>query len=299
MTMKRYALYTVIITGALSFSSCETVIDAKVDEGPEQLSVDAFITDKPGLQTIRLTKTAPYFANKPALAAAGAVVTVTDNTGKIFQFSDPDSDGNYTWQPIGKDTLGQIGRTYLLSIMYQGEEYRSVSRMNRVPTVDSIIFRKEKVSPLPNAEEGYQAEFFARDPAGAADYTRVRFLRNGVLQNRPNDIIVTYDGAFNGSGNTDGLQFIRPIRQSINPEKFYAENDTVTVELQSISAEAFYFFQELRNQIANGGLFATPPANVPTNILNVNTSGRKATGFFIASAVRSRTVRVKQENLRN
>lgn len=297
--MKRHIGHTLVMLSIVVLSSCETVIDAKLDEGPEQLSVDAVITDLPGRQTIRLTKTGPYLANSPTPAATGALVTVTDNTGKIFTFTDPDNDGNYTWQPTGKDTLGRVGRTYLLNIQYQGEAYRSVSRMNRVPAVDSIIFRKEKVSPLPNAEEGFQAEFYARDPAGAADYCRVRYFRNGILQNRPGDLIVTYDGAFNGSGNTDGLQFIRPIRQSINPEKFYAENDTVTVELQSISAEAFYFFQELRNQITNGGLFATPPANVPTNILNVNTNGRKATGFFIASGVQSKTVRVIRETIRN
>ncbi|GAA4456408.1 hypothetical protein GCM10023189_25610 [Nibrella saemangeumensis] len=297
--MKYYSLFLLAIVGSLIFSSCETVIEADLDEGPEQLSVDAIITDQPGVQTIRLTKTAPYLANRPTPAATGAVVTVTDNTGRIYQFTDPDNDGNYTWQPTTTDTLGQIGRTYVLRIQYQGEEYQSLSRMNRVPTVDSIIFRKEKVSPLPNAEEGYQAEFFARDPAGAPDYARIRFFRNGVLQNRPNDLVVTYDGAFNGSGNTDGLLFIRPIRQSINPENFYAENDTVTVEIQSITPEAFYFFLELREQVSNGGLFATPPANVPTNVVNANASGPKATGFFIASAVRNRTVRVSQEAIRD
>ncbi|GAA4412447.1 hypothetical protein GCM10023187_39530 [Nibrella viscosa] len=296
--MKRYSLYLIAVWATLAVSSCETVIDAKLDEGPEQLSVDAIITDQPGIQAIRLTRTAPYFANRPAPIASGAVVTVTDNTGKTYAFTDPDNDGTYTWQPAGKDTLGKIGRTYLLNIQYQGETYRSVSRMNRVPTVDSIIFRKEKVNPLPNAEEGYQAEFFARDPAGAPDYARIRFFRNGVLQNNPNNITVTYDGAFNGSGNTDGLLFIRPIRQSVNPEKFYAENDTVMVEIQSITAEAFYFFLELRTQLTNGGLFATPPANVPTNILNANTNGPRATGFFIASAVRSLTVRVNSETIR-
>ncbi|MBC7391195.1 MAG: hypothetical protein H7329_18475, partial [Opitutaceae bacterium] len=36
---------------------------------------------------------------------------------------------------------------------------------------------------------------------------------------------------------------------------------------------------------AIGALFATPPANVPTNIKNMDENGNKAVGFFCTSAV--------------
>jgi hypothetical protein len=169
--------------------------------------------------------------------------------------------------------------------------------MNRVPTVDSIIFRKEKLNPL-SATEGYQAEFFARDFRGATDYYRVRYYRNGKVANRRQDIITLKDGSFPGSADTDGLVFIRPFRQSINPDSLYALNDSVKVEVQSLTPEAFEFWQQFSQQITNGGLFATPPANVPTNIVNANASGRKATGFFLATAIQSRSVRVVTENVR-
>lgn len=279
------------------FTGCETVIDAKLDEGPRQLSVDGTITDQPGPQTIRLTQTAAYFDNSPPPIASGATVTVTDDTGKRYTFTDPDNDGYYVWQPMATDTLGRIGRTYSLSITFQGETYQASAKMNRVPAIDSLIFRKEKINPL-SSTEGYQAEFFARDLPGATDYYRVRYFRNGTLQNKPRDIITLKDASFSGSADTDGLIFIRPFRQSINPDSLYALNDSVKVEVRSLSLEAFDFWQQLSAQITNGGLFATPPANVPTNITNTNASGRKATGFFIASAVRTRTARVMKENLR-
>lgn len=287
-----------IPTSLLLLSACETVIDAKLDEGPAQLSVDAWITDQPGEQRIRLTQTGPYLNNGPATPATGASVGVVDGKGRTFLFTDPDNDGYYSWKPTStKDTLGRIGETYSLGIEYKGEQYGSASKMNRVPEVDSLIFREEKITPL-SQEKGFQAEFYAKDIPGAVDCYRVRYFRNGQLQNRPNDLITVFDAGFNASGGTDGLMFIRPIRQSINPEKFYARNDTVRVEVQSISLEAFFFFIELRGQITNGGLFATPPANVPTNIFNLKDKRKAATGFFVASAIRSRTARVEQATIR-
>ena len=283
---------------AFGLTNCTTVIDAKLDTGPTQLSVDGTITDQPGSQTIRLTQTAAYFNSSTPTPATSATVTVSDNAGKTYSFADPDNDGYYVWQPTAKDTLGRVGRTYQLTIAYQGETYRASSKMNRVPPIDSLIFVKRKLNPL-SKTEGYRAEFYAIDIPGAADYYRIRCFRNGELQNKPGDIVTSQDGGFRSASTvTDGLTFIVPIRRSINPDSLFALNDVVKVEVQSLSLEAFNFWDELRTQITNGGLFATPPVNVPTNIMNTNAGGRKATGFFITSAVRSRTATVAEANIR-
>lgn len=295
--MKQPLHYFLIVLAGLALANCETVIDADLDTGPVQLSVDGTLTDQPGPQIIRLTQTAAYFSNATAPVASGATVTVTDSSGRTYVFADADNDGYYTWKPGTKDTLGRVGQTYRLAIAYRGDTYVATSRMNRVPAVDSIIFRKEKVNPL-SSTEGYQAEFFARDFRGATDYYRVRYSRNGIIANKPRDIVTLKDASFPGSSNTDGLVFIRPFRQSINPDSLYALNDSVKVELQSLTPESFEFWQQFSQQVSNGGLFATPPSNVPTNIINTNAAGRKATGFFLATAIRNRMVRVTEENVR-
>ncbi len=297
-TLCTFCIVALSLFCSFALYSCETVIDADLDEGPAQLSVDARITDEPGEQRIRLTQTSPYLQNGAAIPATGALVGIRDSKGRVYEFTDPDKDGYYSWKPAtARDTLGRVGETYTLGVQYQGEQYISASRMNRVPQIDSLFFTEEKINPLSD-KTGFQAEFYAKDIPGAADYYRVKFFRNGQLQNRPNDLITVYDAGFNANGDTDGLFFIRPIRQSINPDEFYARNDTVRVELQSITPEAFFFFLELRTQITNGGLFASPPANVPTNIRNLSATGKAATGFFVASAVRSRTARVVKENIK-
>jgi hypothetical protein len=301
--MKSSLLLSVLValSSAIALSSCETVIDASIASAPTQLAVDAWLTDQPGEQQIRLTQTNNYFNNARPAPALSASVTVGDNTGRIFNFTDPDNDGVYTWKPANaRDTtrLGIIGRTYGLGIQYNGESYVAVSQMPRVPVIDSVTFSKEKVSPV-SKEEGYRAQFYATDLPGAVDYYYIRFYRNGQLQNRPQDIILAYDGAFRGSANTDGLMFIRPIRRSINPDKFYALNDSVRVELRSITADGYLFWELVKAQLQNTGLFATPPANVPTNIRNQKAGGQSAVGFFLVSPVRTRTTVVSAENLRS
>ena len=298
MTSQQIVTLSLFCSFALSLSSCETVINADLDTGPAQLSVDGTVTDQPGKQIIRLTQTAAYFDSAKPPVASGATVSVTDNTGKTYAFTDPDNDGYYIWQPpTTKDTLGRIGRTYRLAVKWNGDDYSATSVLNRVPTVDSIVFRNERLTPI-SQKFGYKAEFYARDPAGAIDYCRIRFYRNDTLQNGSRQIIQAYNGAFRGSADTDGLMFIRPIRQSVNPENLYQLNDRVRVDIQSVTEEYFDFMDQVNTQINNSGLFAQPPANVPTNIINANAKGRKATGFFVASAIRSRTAQVIKENIR-
>ncbi len=278
---------------------CETVIDTSIPTAPVQLAVDAWLTDQPGEQRISLTQTANYFNNARATPALNANVTVGDNTGRLVTFTDPDNDGVYTWKPALRDTarLGVIGRTYGLSIQYGGESYAAVAQMPRIPPIDSLTFTKEKISPV-STTEGYRAQFFANDLPGAVDFYYARFYRNGKLQNRPQDITLAYDGAFRGSANTDGLMFIRPIRRSINPDSLYALADSVRVELRTVTVEGYAFWELLRAQLQNAGLFATPPANVPSNIRNRNANGPTAVGFFLASPVRTRTATVSAPNLR-
>lgn len=293
--MKPIYFFLLVLIG---LTSCTTVIDAKLDTGPTQLSVDALLTDQPGPQTIRLTQTAAYFDNNTPPAATSATVTVTDDKGKVYRFLDSTNTGYYVWRPTGNDTLGHVGRTYQLTIAYGGEMFQSSSRMNRVPPVDSLIFVKRKLNPL-STKEGYRAEFYAMDIPNETDYYRIRFFRNGELQNKPTNIITTQDGGFRTStGVTDGLMFIVPIRRSINPDSLYALKDVAKVEVHSLTAEAFAFWQLLRTQVTNGGLFATPPTNVPTNIIKTNPTGCPATGFFITSAVTSRTATVSDANIR-
>ncbi|WP_428654149.1 DUF4249 domain-containing protein [Runella sp.] len=279
-----FSLSLVVLT------SCEDVVDLDIKSGNSQLVVDGWVTNQATEHTIRLTESAPYFDNTPAKPVLNASVIVTDDKGKVFTFKDVKNNGYYVWKPTSaKDTLGRVGGTYTLNVKFGTEEYTAVSKLNRVPKIDSMTYFFDKLPVAPSdgsPKEGYKPEFFARDFTGEGDCYWIKSYRNGKYYNKASDISTAYDAAFSPGANSDGLIFILPIRQSVVPQlEFALEKDTVKVELQSVSLAGYYFLNQVRIESTNGGLFATAPSNIFTNINNINPNGRKALGFFGAAGV--------------
>lgn len=272
---------------------CEEVIQLDVPETEKYLIVEGTITDQSGEQVIKLTESQAILSSSNPKVITNATVVVTDNTGKTYQFRDSQNQGVYRWTPTSaNEIMGAIGKTYTLRIEADGEAYQAVSELRRVPKIDSIVYKYED-NPNPNQTgdnkptEGYEANFYATDLKGVGDCYRIKVYKNGKLFNGPNDIVIAYDAIANKSKLGDGLMFSRPIRRSITPE-LYLENDKLKVELSSITEGHFDFWTQLRTELNNSGLFATPAARIPCNVINVNpNSKKKAAGWFGTSAITS------------
>jgi hypothetical protein len=268
-------------------TGCEDVIDLETQTGPQQLVVDGWITNQAGPQTIKLTWSASYFDNTPAKPVLDAEVVIKDDRGTIYEFEDSLGNGQYVWQKAG-DTLGRVGRKYTLTIKQGAETFTSSTEIRRVPAVDSIVYTKEKLpfEPDKGPREGYIAEFYARDFVGEGDTYWIKPVIRGKAEvQRATSISIAYDAAFGAGAPSDGLIFILPLRQSITTDSLYSAGNQVGVELHSITNEAFEFLKQVREQAGNGGLFATPIANIRSNVVNANPAGPKALGFFGASAI--------------
>lgn len=274
--------------------ACEDIIDLKTEKGPPLLVVDGWITNQPGPQEIRLTTSSAYFDNTPAPPVLGAEVRVEDDLGNIYRFNDENSKGVYRWEPSQPDSaLGAIGRSYTLFISHGGDEYTAENQIKRVPPIDSLVFTHESwpFQPEEGPKDGFIAEFFARDFEGPGDCYWIKPLRDGKLfKNNPVFISIAYDAAYSKESAIDGLIFIQPLRQSLTLGVLLEDNELVGVELHSINEEAFDFLRQIRTESSNGGLFAVPSSNIPTNIKGAN--GKKALGFFGASAVSKMEQRV-------
>ncbi|MCY7353204.1 MAG: DUF4249 domain-containing protein [Cytophagaceae bacterium] len=282
--MKNTALFILL---TLTLTACEDVIDLDTETGPAQLVVDGWITNQTGPQSIRLSQTAGYFDNSPAKPVLGATVLVTDEAGTKYEFKDLKSSGQYVWTPFSPtNPMGYLGGDYTLSIKTNGEEYQAKTHLYPVPRIDSLTYFFEKPPIVANdsPKEGYQAEFFARDLPGEGNCYWIKVFKNGKYFAKTTDINLAYDAAFSPGAASDGLLFILPIRRSITPE-LWQERDTVRVELHAIPKEAFFFLQQVRLESSNQGLFATPPSNIISNVVNQNSGGRKALGFFGGSIV--------------
>lgn len=288
----------VVVVIILVISGCTDVVEVDIDPADDQLVVDAWINNKSEAQTIRLTLSQPYFTNAFSPAVADADVQVRRNDGIVFVFENQ-GDGNYTWIPGSGESLGSVGMEYTLEIQWQGDTFEAMSQLRRVPAIDSIGIE------LRNGEIGYTdghwAQFYARDFAGLGDTYWIKAYKNGVFLNKPLEMNLAYDAAFDAGGEVDGITFITPIRELINrfpdpdtEDDFdvppYAPGDEVQVEIHSITNEAFLFLQTARDQMNNGDntIFSIPIANTKSNVARVS-DGKSVLGFFCVSAVSERT----------
>lgn len=283
-----------IVVAVLALQACEDQVDVQLEDAPEALVVDAWINNKDEVQVIKLTKTQPYFESSQPTGVTGASVTITDENGVDYNFNET-ADGVYEWDPAGSP-LPTDPLEYTLSINAEGQSYLATSAMNRVPAIDSLVFTfKEERNPF--QPEGYYGEFVAKDPVGPGDSYWIKSYKNGQFLNRPFELNIAYDAGFNAGGNIDGVVFIQPIQDAVNPLNDeldavvpYEPGDSLYVEIHSISNEAFFFLQEVQIQTQRDGgfdeIFAEPLENVDTNIVNVSDSpSSEVVGFFTISAV--------------
>jgi len=292
----------------IGLTACEDDIFPELEQVPPQMVVDAWINNLSEPQYIKLIWTQPYYEAITPPGVENAIIYITDNDGNRFDFIETSTSGLYEWLPTAQlPQFGAIGKLYDLTILTGQEILTSNSEMNRVPPIDSVNFRLENNNFI---SESYFAQFFARDPEGPGDTYWIKAYKNGVYLNKPDEINYTFDAGFSEGGLVDGVIFIQPIRDGINPFETdendelispYAPGDSVFVEIHSITNDAYVFLNELRIQTDRPGgfgeLFATPLSNIPTNILNTNPSGAEVLGFFCVSAVSSNGAYLDPDNL--
>lgn len=297
MKQSRLAHIFLLIAAGV-FVSCEEVINPSLQPADPVVVVDAWINNLPGTQTITLTRTQPYFEAVLPPALTGAVVTVSDDQGKNFVFTESvTKPGTYEWMPSGADTL-RVGGTYLLTVITGSDTYQAQSYMGRVPAIDSITYEDDE--NIATGDQIIRAEFWATDPVGPGDAYWIRAYKNGVPLLKPGEINIAFDAGVSIGGPADGVVFIPPVRRRINANDRdendqllspIQKGDSMHVQIHSVTVAAFTYLNEVSIQTNRPGgfaeLFATPLANVSSNVFNLNPTGRRAVGFFNVSAVSS------------
>tara|TARA_Y100000766_G_C18804304_1_gene554697 strand:+ start:119 stop:1042 length:924 start_codon:yes stop_codon:yes gene_type:complete len=284
-----------LFLGILLFSvfySCEDPIEIVAEFGETQLSVDAFLNNKNEPQVIYLKETKQFFdtlSPQQPYKKSTSVYVLDEEYGSKYVFESPLNDGVYTWD----DSIMIFeGRDYKLVIETDDITYTSKSYANPVPNIDSLNWQYVPAG-LGQKNGSYAIELVATDLPGQFDYYWIRFLKNGVYDTRLAGLNISVDGTFSETGQGDGQPFIPPISTltSYDVEDSVALGDEVAYEIWSISPQTTLFWREVTNQAIQGGgigaLFATPTANVRTNIISPADSKieDRAVGWFSTSLV--------------
>ena len=281
-------------------SACEDPINVDVQAGEPKLVIDAFVNNLNESQRIRLTLSNPYFS-KPGteMPVSGAIVLLIDTSNltnpKPLLFADS-GNGNYVWKPnpIAGDTL-ITGKTYALLVIESGDTLVGFSKMNPTANIDSLFVVNE-TGDNPGFQPGKYVELAANDLPGTGNVYWIKTWYNDTFRNGIFDMNLAYDQAGSPNSSQDGGLFIWPIRYgAINDfSKPYRVGDKVRVEIHSLTPETFYWLNLIRNENQNGGLFATPPSNIGTNMFPVNPAKKRGlAGFFCMSAVSRAVITVQ------
>jgi Domain of unknown function (DUF4249) len=252
---------------ALTFSNCQDVIDLDLDKVDPQLVIEANLTDQPGKQQVRITKTVPFDQSNVFPAVSGAFVTIGDNTGLLDTLQQT-APGVYETKRLKQ---GISGRTYTLRATVESKQYTAVCTMPKAVPFDNLTTNLSNFGG--NASQNLVPEF--TDPVGLGNYYNFAIIKNGERQPQ----IYTLDDEL-----SDGRRITRPL---LNPNLELKSGDVCTVEMYCLDPVVFKYFLSIQLTSGNGPGGGTTPANPDNNF------GNACLGYFSAHPLQSRTVTIR------
>ncbi|MDW7692344.1 DUF4249 domain-containing protein [Flammeovirgaceae bacterium SG7u.111] len=267
-------LFLVVMT---AFGACalEKTIELDLKQTEKKLIIDALLTDSPDKTPyVILSNTVDFYTTGRTPRVSDADVVIVDNLGNEFVMEEQeDAPGVYT-----NDFRGVIGRTYTLSVTYEGQIYESTETLARVTAIDSLTWSIDPDELEDPEDEGYFYEMllYTTEPTETEDFYLFKFYRN--------DSIMNFDGE--GVFFSDD-EYLSENIEGVTGPGYYREGDKGTMEMYSMSRSGFVYFQDMDMNLNNdGGMFGPIPANSRNNLSN------GALGFFLVSAVSIDSIRI-------
>ena len=261
-------------------TACEKTVILKTTPADEKLVIEGLVTDFPGYQYVKVSRSVSFYQTGKTPRVTDATVTVTDDLGTVITFdhnpnAHADSAGYY--KPLG--FVGEIGRTYTLSVDVDGRHIEATDKLLPVLTLDSLEYQvNEDEEEDPKIDyKFYEVLLYAKEPQDTEDFYLFNFYRNdSLVVYNPNDIYYADDVAIGEEIN------------GIPSPVYYAIGDTARVEAYSLSRVGYIFYNDLSGLLNNdGGMYSPPPANPRTNLSN------GAVGFFQVSAVKVLGIKIE------
>jgi hypothetical protein len=278
MIMKKYLIPLLI---ALLFTSCQDVIDVKLNEEDMGLyAVEAKITtvDEPW---VFLTKGLPVNADEDFQGINNAIVTIFDDAepaNTLTLVEDTAKSGLYV-VPAGIDYYGAEGRVYTITIETGNVELTATDKLYPVEKIDSI-----DIWPSLRGDGRFLGIFtFGRETPGVGNYYKWDIYINDTLLNDASTMAVASDELVDGNY-VNALEIFTDYHDPNKPaDRKLQYGDRVGVKQISLSAFAYTYFYQLIGQSQAGFIFSVPTANVKGNF--TGSDGKEVLGLFTAHDV--------------
>lgn len=265
-----FAAITLFLTG------CEDTIHVDLDTAAPKLVIDASIDwtkNTPGNeQKIKLSTTTDYY-NSEFPTVSGATITVTNSANIVFPFIEKLGTGEY----ICSNFIPEIGETYTLKIIVNGETYTASETLVNVPKIEDQIDQNNKGGM---AGDEVEITYYYQDNGAQNNY----YLSSIITQHVAFPIYEAEDDE-NKQGN------LIPAYYS---NKDFKPGDLVNIKLYGMSKRYYEYYNKLITASGNdGNPFQTTPTAVRGNIVNQTNSKNFAYGYFKLSEVDSKDYTVQ------
>jgi Domain of unknown function (DUF4249) len=297
----------ILFSFLLLLNSCIVQFIPETDEEKELLVVEGLITDQPGANTVKLSKSLPLGRKNIAKPLKGCIVKISDDMGNTYSLKETVA-GTYVTDPA--KFQGIIGRWYTLHIntntAYNNLTYESFPmEMKPVPPIDSIYYEKmvikEKYEVSPPAE-GCQIYLNTHDPENSCKFYRWEYSETWEFRlpyTVPNNVCWI-------SNNSDRINVkSTSVLEEDRINKYpliYISNNTdrlkvkysILVNQYSLNEDEFVYWEKLQNISEQvGGLYDITPSSIPSNIWCLEDLNEKVLGYFSVSASSSKRIFIK------
>ena len=311
--------YLILSSVLMLAGSCVTKFIPEVNEAQELLVVEGLITDQPGINTIKLSKSVPLDQRYIFKPLRKCDVTISDDAGNLFDLTET-SDGIYVTDSA--QFRGVVGRRYQLRIRVNdvsiiSGSYESIPmEMKAVPPIDSVYYEKVSLKFRGDGEpmeEGCQIYLDTHDPQGKCKFYRWTFTETWQIN-------LPYPTLKNVCWTTENSELIKiKTTNSISEDRIsgypllFISNNTDRLQTKysiltrqfSLNEDEFDYWSRLKSiSEETGSLYDVIPASINGNIYNVVDPYEQVLGFFSVSAVTSNRLFIKdnfagQKNLYN
>ena len=289
----------------ITTNSCVINYVPNISDYEEQLVVEGLITDQPGINTIKISKSEQIWKRQYPNPLKGCIVTITDDLGQTFNLTETNSVGTYVTDPA--TFRGVVGQTYTLHIKTTRESpnfsYASKPvKMIPVPPIDSVYYEKVVFRPSNIPVGGCNIYLNTHDPSNNCKFYRWEYLETWEIQlllNFPNKVCWV-------SNKSEGINIKNasllpeasisrlPILSIQDPIDRLSIKYSILVKQFSLNEDEYFYWERLKNTIdQTGGLYDVIPSNIPNNIYCVEDPYKQVLGYFGVSAVSTKRLFIK------
>jgi hypothetical protein len=302
----------------LCFTGCIEKFAPDITEDQDLIVVDGMITDQPGVNIIKISKSSPLGTSQISKPLRGCSVSITDDQNNTFILTESDTYagsgtfGTYLTDPA--TFKGVPGRKYTLHIKTNNSTtthytYQSLPmEMIPVPQIDSLFYKKTEIpgnDGFPSPGEGAQIYLNTYDRNNYCKFFRWDFSETWKIQ------LPLYNTVINRTcWITDNSKKINIKNTSILKENrvnnfplFYISNETdrlsvrysVLVNQYSVNEEEYGYWEKLQTITEDvGSLYDITPSSVKGNLYCIEKPDEQVLGYFSVSAKASKRLYVDE-----